>query len=139
MRNKRYRPVKLWIILISVIIIFAFFGIFLLDSWRQIVMLIGVGLITICMALTLTYYFEIKDDRIIIRHGLSSFNKKYRSSFKTRIILINEINSIDLSDWEKAIVINLKDANSICFPISGYFHHSEIVKLVYDIKKQLVN
>lgn len=139
MRNKKYRPVKLWIILISCIILFAFLGIFLLDGWEQIIMLIGVGLITIGMALTFTYYFEVKADRIIIRHGLSSFNKKYRSSFKTRIILINEINSIDLSDWEKAIVINLKDANSIYFPISGYFHHSEIVKLVYDIKKQLVN
>ncbi|MCH5172522.1 MAG: hypothetical protein J1F31_06825 [Erysipelotrichales bacterium] len=102
MRNKKYRPVKLWLILISFVILFAFFGIFLLNGWRQIVMLISVGLIAISMALTFTYYFEIKDDRVIIRHGLSSFNKKYRSSFKTRIILINEINSLDLSDGGKS-------------------------------------
>ena len=137
MRNKKYRPIKLWIILIVFIAVFWIFGIFVLDGWKRIVMLIGVGLITISITLLFTYYFEVKDDMILIRHGLSSFNRKYRSSFKTRTILINEINNLDLSDSGKAIIINLKNGDSIQFMITGYFNHTEIVKLVYDIKKQI--
>ena len=107
MRNKRYRPIKLWIILILFIVVFCLFGIFILDGWKKTVMLICAGLIAIGMILLFTYYFEVKDDMILIRQGISSFNKKYRSSFKTRTILINEINTLDLSEGGKAIIINL--------------------------------
>lgn len=137
MRNKKYRPVKLWIFIILFIIAFTLLNIFLLDGWRKVVMSIALGTLTIIMPFLFTYYFEIKDDRIIIKHGLSSFNKKYRSSFKTRIILIDEIKCLKLVDKRKVIVIILKNDISIYFPIGGYFHSSEIANLIYDVNKQI--
>lgn len=136
MRNKIYRPIKLWLTLL-VAIIFSIVLILILSGWKQIVSIIILSGLLIFMPVLLTYYFKITNDSIIIRHGLSSYSKKYRSSFKTRIILIDEINGLDVRDSGRAIVINLKNGNEIYFPIGGYFNRNEIVRLVYDVKKQI--
>ncbi len=85
----------------------------------------------------LSYFFEVKEDRILIRHGLSSFNRQYRSNFKTRTIMIKEINSIDIRDKGKTIIFGLKGEIEIYFQIGGYFNKNEIINLFYDVKKQI--
>ena len=137
MRNKKYRPVKLWLLLGGLLLIgvpsFCFFE----PGWEKWLGLFSCAGLFFGLIICFTYWFEVKEDRIIIRHGLSSFNKKYISSFKTRTIMICDIQSMDLWDFGKAIVICLKDGNDIYFPIGGYFHHAEIVRLVYEVKKQI--
>jgi len=135
MKNKKYVPLKLWIILILIILGSILAGIFLFDGLKKIVMFVGAGSLSFIMPLLFTYYFEVKEDRVIIRHGLSSFNKQYHSSFKTITILFEDINDIDIRNNGDAIIIILKDGSSIYFPIGGYFNRSEIINLFYQIKK----
>ena len=136
MRNKKYRPVKLWLILGLVLLItpLSWSSDYALRKYLSFFCFVGLLLVLI---LCFTYWFEVKEDRIIIRHGLSSFDKQYSSNFKTRTIMICDINSIDIRDSGKVIIISLKNGSSVCFPIGGYFHHSEIIRLFYEVKKQI--
>ena len=68
---KKYRPIKLWIILIILIAFGVLFGVFLMDGWKQVLMLICTGIMFIVFILCTTYYIQFQTDRIIIRHGLS--------------------------------------------------------------------
>ncbi len=108
-----------------------------MDGWKKYLFFCCSVITLIGLIICLTYWFEVKEDKILIKHCLSSYNKQYRSSFKTRIIMINDINSIDVRDFDKTIIINLNNNNSICFQIGGYFNRSEIIQLFYEVKKQI--
>lgn len=136
---KKYRPIKLWIILLFLISFGVLFGVFLMDGWKRVLMLIYTGIMFIVFILCTTYYVQFQADRIIIRHGLSSFNKSYRSSMKTRHILFNNIKSILINHSNKYVIISLKDGNNILFSFTGYFKIEQIVsefrKIDYELKK----
>lgn len=128
---------KIWLILGLVLLIAVPPSLFSSSELRKYISLFCFVVLFLGLILCFTYWFEVKEDRIIIRHGLSSFDKQYCSSFKTRTIMICDINSIDIRDSGKVIIISLKSDNSVCFPIGGYFHHSEIIRLFYEVKKQI--
>ena len=123
--------------LIGIILLSGVSGILLFYGLKQILVICSSILIILFMPLLFSYYFMVTDDSIIIRHGLSSFQKKYRSSFKTRVIMIKDINGLDVENGGKAIMFNMKDGGSIYFSIGGYFNRGEIIRLVYDVKKQV--
>lgn len=136
MRNKKYRPIKLWIILLLITLIVPLSLIFV-EGWKKYVILMC-GIVSILgLFMCLSYFFEVKEDRILIRHGLSSFNRQYRLNFKTRIIMIKDINSIDIRDNGKTIIFGLKGEIEIYFQIGGYFNKNEIINLFCDVKKQI--
>ncbi|MBQ8164363.1 MAG: hypothetical protein IJZ94_00915 [Clostridia bacterium] len=137
MKNKKYRPVKIWIVLSAVILIGLPFGLFLLDGWKKIVMLLCVLFSFFYLIICLTYWFEVKEDRILIRQGLSSFDEQYRSDFKTRTIMIENIKDIDFRNSGNDIIFTLNDGNAIYFTIGGYCNRTEIVTLISEIKKQI--
>lgn len=136
MKNKKYRPFKLWIILIAAVLL-GIIATVAFNGWLKILVLVCTSALFLVLILCLTYWFEVKEDRIIIRHGISSYDKQYRSNFKTRTILFENIACIDLRNSGRDVVIGLKDGKAILFTISGYSHRNEIVKLVYEIKKQI--
>ena len=137
MRYKKYRPFKAWLILVLSVSMFVFLALFLLDGWQKILILTVSGVLIAVMFFLFSYYFQVTEDRILLRHGVSSSNKQLQSYFQTKTILITEINTIDLIDSGQSIAISLKNGNSICFSIGGYFNRTEIIKLIYDIKKQI--
>ena len=137
MRNKKYRPIKLWVILILVILILVPASIFLMDGWkRHVVLSCGIS-VFVGLIVCLTYWFEVKEDCILIRHGLSSFNKQYRLSFKTRVIMIDDIKSIEVGKAGKSIIFYLKDTSAICFQIGGYYNRTEVIGLFNKVKDQI--
>lgn len=134
---KKYRPIKLLLILIILITIGAVLGIFLLGGWKKIVMLVCTVIMLFAFALCATYYIQFQNDRILIMHGLSSFNKLYRSNFKTRCFLICDIADISINYSSSYVIIRLKDGNNILLSLGGYFNASEIIDQFKVIKNQL--
>ena len=124
---KKYRPIKLWVILLMLIIFGFLLGVFLMEGWKKILMLVCTSIIFLMFVLSITYYIQFQNDKIVIRHGLSSFNKSYRSNFKTRYILLRDINSISVNYPNKYVIINLKDGNNIMLSVNGYVKTSIII------------
>ena len=110
MRNKKYRPIKLQIML-STILIVCFPFLFLFDGWEKIAAPFVYVLILVGTIVTFFYGFEVKDDRIIIRHGTTSSYKGFSTNFKRQIILIQDITNIEMEDDGKAIRIDFKNSN----------------------------
>ena len=136
---KRYRPIKLWIILLILIAFGVLIGGFLMDGWKRILMLVCTSIIFIVFILCTTYYIQFQTDRLVIRHGLSSSNKSYRSNMKTRYILFNDIKNLSINHSSKYVIINLKDGNNIMFSFNGYFNADQIVsefrKIDYELNR----
>ena len=134
---KKYRPIKLLLILLALIAFGVLFGAFLMDGWKKVVMLICTLVILFAFVLCATYFIQFQDDKIIIRHGLSSFNKSYSSNFKTRRILICDIDDLLINSSTQSIIIRLKNGANILLNVNGYFNASEIINEFARIKKQL--
>ena len=109
-----------------------------MDGWKRILMLVCTGIMFIVFISCTTYYIQFQTDKIVIKHGLSSFNKSYRSNMKTRYILFSNIKNLSINHSGKYVVINLKDGNNIMFYFNGYFAvdqiASEFRKIEYEIK-----
>ncbi len=136
---KKYRPIKLWIILLVLIIVGIVLGAFLMDGWKQVLMLICTSVMIVVFVLTTTYYIQFQNDRIVIRHGLSSFGKSYRSNLKTRYILFNDIDNLSINHSSKYAIINLKDGNNIMFSFKGYLKTYQIVDEFKIVNNKLNN
>ncbi len=136
---KKYRPIKLWIILLVLIVFGVLFGGFLMDGWKRVLMLVCTGIMFIVFVLCTTYYIQFQSDRIVIRHGLSSFNKSYRSNMKTRYILFSHINNLTINHSSKYVIINLKDGNNIMLSFKGYLKVDQIVNEFSKINNELNN
>ena len=134
---KKYRPVKLCIILLILIIVGILFGGFLMEGWKQVLMLICTSIMFLVFILSTTYYIQFQKDRIVIRHGLSSFNKSYRSSLKTRHILFSDISNLSINYSNKYVIINLKDGNNIMLSFNGYLKTDQLIDEFNVIKKEL--
>lgn len=136
MRNKKYRPVKLWLILGGIILLI-FPCVPFFPGWKKVVSIIGLIIIFFALVFAFTYCFEVTDRSIIIKHRVSSSNKKYRSPFiKAKVIEIKIEDISNIGICNDHIVITLKDYDEIFLSIGGYFHRSELVQLVQEIKKQ---
>lgn len=136
---KKYRPFKLWIILLSIIVVGALLGGFLMDGWKRVLILVCTSIMFIVFILCATYYIQFQTDRLVIRHGLSSFNKSYRSNIKTRYILFSDIKNILINESSKYVIINLKDENNIMLSLKGYFKIDQIVSEFRKIDFELNN
>ena len=136
---KKYRPIKLWIILLILITVGILFGGFLMDGWKRVLMLVCTVIMFIVFILCTTYYVQFQTDRLVIRHGLSSFNRSYRSNIKTRYILFSDIKNLSINQASKYVVINLKDGNNIMFSFNGYFKVNQIVSEFRKIDYELNN
>ncbi len=107
------------------------------DGWKRVLMLICAGIIFAAFVLSTTYYVQFQNDRIVIRHGLSSFNKSYRSNFKTRHILFSDIIDLSINYSGKYVIISLKDGNDILFSFSGYSESNQIIDELKNVKNEL--
>lgn len=134
---KKYRPIKLWIVLLILIFIGILLGGFLMDGWKRILMLVATSVMVAVFVLTTTYYIQFQHDKIVIKHGLSSFKKSYRSNLKTRYILFNDINSISINPSNKYVVISLKDGNNIMFSFNGYLKTSQLIDEFKNVNNEL--
>ena len=134
---KKYRPIKLWIILLILIAVGVLLGGFLMEGWKRVLMLVCTGVILIVFLLCTTYYIQFQTDRLVIRHGLSSFNKAYRSNMKTRHILYSNIKNLSINHSKKYVIINLKDSNNIMFSFNGYFKVEQIVSEFKKINNEI--
>ena len=134
---KKYRPIKLWIILSILIAVDVLLGGFLMEGWKRVLMLVCTGVILIVFLLCTTYYIQFQTDRLVIRHGLSSFNKAYRSNMKTRHILYSNIKNLSINHSNKYVIINLKDSNNIMFSFNGYFKVEQIVSEFKKINNEI--
>ena len=131
----KHRPIKLWGILTMLVVLSSIFGFVLLDGWRKIVMLSCTAIAVLLLLLSLTYYIEFKIDKIIIKHGILSINRHYKSNFKAKTILINDIGALSL--FSNYVIINLKDGNTVMFNFKGYLDAPNIVNAFDNIKKEL--
>ena len=134
---KKYRPIKLLLILLAIIVVGALFGVLWIDGWKRIVILICTFIITLTFLLCTTYFIQFQNDKVIIRHGLSSFNKSYRSNFKTRCFLICDIADISINYSNSYVIISLKDGNNILLSLGGYFNASKIIDEFKTIQNKL--
>lgn len=134
---KKYHPNKLLLILFILITIGALFGVLLVDGWKRIVILICTFVMIFAFVLCTTYFIQFQNDKVIIRHGLSSFNKSYRSNFKTRCFLICDIADISINYSSSYVIIELKDGNNILLSLGGYFNASEIIDEFKTVKNKL--
>ena len=137
MRNKKYRPIKAWIFLSTFFGIIFLSSLVIMDGWKKYAVLFCSFILLGALIISFTYWFEVKENQIVIRHALSSFNKQYRSSFKTRTIMINDISSIEIRDSGKTVIINLKNTNSLALNIGGHFNRSEIIQLMNEVNQQV--
>lgn len=134
---KKYHPNKLLLILFILITIGALFGVLLVDGWKRIVILICTFVMIFAFVLCTTYFIQFQNDKVIIRHGLSSFNKSYRSNFKTRCFLICDIADISINYSSSYVIIELKDGNNILLSLGGYFNASEIIDEFKTVQNKL--
>ena len=124
---KKFRPIKLWIMLLGVSIVGITFGVFFMDGWKRFIVLICSGIIFLFFIFTLSCFIQVKDDQIIIRHGLSSFNNSYQFNFKTRHILYIDIHNISINYTNKYVIITLNDGNNIMLSLRGYYSAYKIL------------
>ena len=134
---KKHRPIKLLIILLVLIFIGVLFGCFLMDGWKRIVMLTCTSVMVFAFILSTTYFVQFQSDKIVVRHGVSSFSKSYRSNFKTRHISHDDIHDISLDYFNKCVVINMKDGNNVLLSLNGYFHASRIIDEFKKVRNQI--
>ena len=133
---KKYRPKKIWVVL-SVLFIIFFIAEFVIDSWQRYAAMIGCIAALVGLFITLKYWFEITEDKIVIRQWVQSSNKAYESHFKIKTIMIADINNLDVCNKGTVIAINLKNGDEIYFSISGYYNRSSIIAQVYEVKKKV--
>ncbi len=135
MRNKKYRSWKGILIVIGLGIIEIVLGIILFSGFKRICCIIF-GSITISSAiLFFIQYFEIQNDRIIVR-GANSLVKNYDSSFRKFVFMFDEIKDICV-EQRKIVWITLKDDTSISIPIQGRLRRNEIIGLIYEVRAQI--
>ena len=65
---KKYRPIKLWIILLILIAVGVLLGGFLMEGWKRVLMLVCTGVILIVFLLCTTYYIQFQTERLVISH-----------------------------------------------------------------------
>lgn len=134
---KTYRPIKLWLILLTVVTIGILFGLLLLKEWKQVLVLVCTAFAFLAFILCTTYYIQFQDDKIVIKHGVSSFKKSNRSNFKARVILISDINDLLINYSNKYVTIGLKGGNNIMVAFGGYFNASDILDEFRNVKDKL--
>ena len=138
--GKKYRPIVIWLILL----VFTCFSIVLFCMPIGISRKFWVGLsgaaVFICFIVTLSYYIEFQDTKIIIRYSLSSdYNRKYRTIFKTHIISFDDILNMDYENGSKRLIIILKSGDSLGISLGGFLnsHKIEIMNLVFAAKRRI--
>ena len=134
---KKYRPTKLYMILLALIAVGILSSAFLLEGWSRVAVLVCTGIMVISFILVMTYYVQFQADRIVIRHGLSSSNKTYSSNFKTVYILHSDINSLSINHLNTYVIIGLKNGNSIMFSFGGYLKKNQIINEFEKINNEL--
>ena len=142
MINKKYRPVKIWGLLLLLWLLSLGILCLPLGMPRSIIVGLCSAVLLLGLMLTLTYYIEVKEDRLIVRYSTSSdYNRKYTSSFKTHTFLLNDIRNLDVFEdgKYKHIRIVLKTGDSVSVSAQGFMgrDYEEIKRLMFDIKKKL--
>lgn len=136
MRNKKYRSWGLVLVLLAFSIFF-FLLLFLATTREDKILLTVCGSgIFLVMLLILPLYVEIKDDRIVASCGIGSPNKKYRSSFKKRVFMLDDMSDISV-EGGKLIWIHFKDGNSVSIPLVGILQKTKLTGLVYEVRAQV--
>ncbi len=97
-----------------------------------------VGPIAIVIAtLIAPMYFEVQEDRIVVFQAVFSTSRMYRSSFKKRIFMFDEITDIYLYENNTEIVICFNDGNRVWFAVERLFIKKQIEELINGIKNQI--
>ena len=137
MRNKKYRPWKLTVILCAIVIGFALEVLLLpLETWERI-LLIACLTITVIISIPCSLlYIEVQSDRIVTRLGVGSLNKAYQSSFKKRVFMFDDMIDICV-EGRKILRICLKDGSNVGISIDGFFKKNEIIGLIYEVRAQI--
>ena len=127
MKVRKYRPIKLWIIL-ALCTIVGVLTLFLMDEViKRIIAIISTILVFIGLLLTMTFYVAFQEDKIIIVNGhstsaLGRLNLKIR-----RIIPVNLIKSISVQQHSSKVSIVLTDGMTLYYDFAGYFASKEIL------------
>ena len=126
MRNRKYRAWGLISFLYGFGIVAILLGILVFNGFGQVFMLI-VGPIAIVIAtLIAPMYFEVQEDRIVVFQAVFSTSRMYRSSFKKRIFMFDEITDIYFND-----------GNRVWFAVERLFIKKQIEELINGIKNQI--
>ncbi len=130
MKNKNYRQSILLIFLYLLSASSLVIAMFLPLSSEKIFLIVGSIIIAIFAVIINTFYFSIKERSIIVRQGVFSTNKKYRSNFKKRVFSFEEIATIkvDCNNQNYKIIMNLVDGNVVGFSFMGCLKKKEIIK-----------
>ncbi len=97
------------------------------------------GILVFCAWLIVApFYFEIKENKIVVFQGIMSSNKELRSSYKRKEYLFEEMNDIYVNNKEH-IFIRLKDGNVIRFSIMGCLRKNEILDVIQKIRAKINN
>ena len=142
MIDKKYRPVKIWVLLAVCVMASLVLLCLPIGMSRSVIVSICCMGLFLCLILTLTYYIEVKDDRLIVRYSTSSdYNRKYFSMFKTHTFLFDDIRNLDVYDdgKYKRVQIILNTGDSVSFSAVGFLNrdYAEIKKLIFDVKKKI--
>ena len=137
---KKYRPVKLWI-LMPVLILASIFVCFLcIEMEKQI----GAILLLVCIAVesvvyiwSFSCYLQFENDKIVTKLGLTSKNLAYCTTFVAKRIKFSDIAFLDIDDWNQYVVISLKDGTKILFVYKLFSNTQEITDELYTIKEKI--
>ncbi len=123
MKNKKYRPILLCIFLAVMLMVGIPLCFILLENWIRITLIIIVSFLALGLILCSFYWFEIKDDCVLI------------SIFKTKKIMFDDIDQMDYQD--NMIIIHFKNGNVFSFTIRSFIKKYEIIQLIDEVKQQL--
>lgn len=143
MKNLKFRPYlgkAVGIVVIAVLIACEFFCYYNYDGKKRLELMIIFGVLLLALvigvALDFFVFLEFTDDKIVWR-DIAYWLKKKHKFFQKNGILISDIISIDVQGL--FIYIGLIYDDEAIIDIRNYFNfdREEIIKRVYEIKKQI--
>lgn len=133
---KKYRPVKLWIVLLTIILAGGACMIFLGERGHNLTFgIICVILLSLFLIHSTTFFIQFQKDRVIIKYTHDSNIKLgITFAFKPRVILYKNITQLYINIDKKEIYILQNDGENVKYSLAYFFPNKKIIERFMSIE-----
>lgn len=132
---KKYRPVKLWIVLLTIILAGVACMIFLGEHGHNLTPGILCGLLSLFLIHSTTFFIQFQKDRVIIKYTHDSNIKLgITFAFKPRVILYKNITQLYINIDKKEIYILQNDGENVQYSLAYFFPNKKIIERFMNIE-----
>ncbi len=121
MNNKKYRPLKIVLIMLIVTLIpVAEYIAFDFELGKRIFLIVGASFFALLTLYFVTNYIQFEENEVFVKHGLSSFKKVNGKRYTTKHLLHSDIENIVTNYPNKYVIVSLKNGVNLPISLVGY-------------------